>query len=411
MSIFGGVITNTVYILFPLTVYIIYTAYTRNLDKKEKGLFLELALYSSIYMLIRYGVMFKTIYPALLFNIPLVISFIKNQKTSSFIIAFILILFNYYKLHFSLVILILEYVLYFFVYFLCDNTKNRNINIINGFIIIRTISMIYQTIFYIMPDASFLQTFYYILFSSLLFSFFSYVIIIIIDKGENIVNYNSTLNELNREKEIRESLFKISHEVKNPLAVCRGYLDILEGQKKKEYHKYIPIISNEINRTLNLMDDFLDYTKVKITKEDTDLYLLLEEIREEIKPLLRNNDIECNFNIPDDELYLDLDYNRIKQVFINVFKNSIEAKKGRMEITLNVYQKGSKVTIKISDNGIGMNKETMQRIGENFFTTKKNGTGLGVSLSKEIIGLHDGKMYYKSVEGKGTDAYIELPIN
>ena len=82
-----------------------------------------------------------------------------------------------------------------------------------------------------------------------------------------------------------------------------------------------------------------------------------------------------------------------------------------MEITLNVYQKGSKVTIKISDNGIGMNKETMQRIGENFFTTKKNGTGLGVSLSKEIIGLHDWKMYYKSVEGKGTDAYIELPIN
>jgi len=239
----------------------------------------------------------------------------------------------------------------------------------------------------------------------------SYIIVIIIDKSENIVNYNSTLNELNREKEIRESLFKITHEVKNPLAVCRGYLDMLDSQKRKEYHKYVPIISNEINRTLNLMDDFLDYTKVKVAKEDTDLYLLLDEIKDEIKPLLKNNNIEAKFNIPDDELYMDLDYNRIKQVFINIFKNSIEAKKDSMEITLSVFSKDDLVTIKVSDNGIGMDKDTLERIGENFFTTKRNGTGLGVSLSKEIISLHSGKMYYKSVKGKGTDVYIELPIN
>lgn len=411
MSIFGGIITNTVYILFPLTIYIIYTAYIRNIDKKEKKLFLELALYSSLYMLIRYGVMFKTIYPALLFNIPLVISFVKNQKISSIVISIILIYFNYYKLHFSLLVLIIEYITYFIIYLSFDKSKNRNTNIINGFIIVRTLSMIYQTIFYIMPEASYLEIVSYILLSSLLFSFLSYIIIMIIDKSENIVNYNSTLNELNREKEIRESLFKITHEIKNPLAVCRGYLDMLENQKRKEYHKYVPIISNEINRTLNLMDDFLDYTKVKITKEDTDLYLLLDEIKDEIKPLLKNNNIESKFEIPDDELYLDLDYNRIKQVFINIFKNSIEAKSENMKITLSVYNKNNLVTIKVSDNGIGMDRETLKRIGENFFTTKKNGTGLGVSLSKEIISLHSGKMYYKSIKGKGTDVYIELPTN
>jgi len=411
MSIFGGIITNTVYILFPLTVYIIYTAYVRNLDKKEKRLFLELSLYSSLYMLIRYGVMFKTIYPALLFNIPLVISFIKNQKICSIFISIILICFNYYKLHFSLLMLIFEYIIYFIIYLVFDKSKNRNIDIINGFIVVRTLSMIYQTIFYIMPNAAYLEIVSYVLFSSLLFSILSYIIVIIIDKSENIVNYNSTLNELNREKEIRESLFKITHEVKNPLAVCRGYLDMLDSQKRKEYHKYVPIISNEINRTLNLMDDFLDYTKVKVAKEDTDLYLLLDEIKDEIKPLLKNNNIEAKFNIPDDELYMDLDYNRIKQVFINIFKNSIEAKKDSMEITLSVFSKDDLVTIKVSDNGIGMDKDTLERIGENFFTTKRNGTGLGVSLSKEIISLHSGKMYYKSVKGKGTDVYIELPIN
>ncbi len=411
MSIFGGVITNTVYILFPLTVYIIYTAYIRNLEQKEKKLFLELALYSSLYMLIRYGVMFKTVYPALLFNIPLVISLMKDQKLSSILISIILIAFNYYKFHFSLILLIIEYLAYFTAYLVFYNKKNRNIAIINSFIIIRTITIIHQTIFYIMPESPFLEMLYYILFSSLLFSFLSYIIIMILDKSENIINYNSTLNELNREKEIRESLFKITHEVKNPLAVCRGYLDMLENQQKKEYKKYVPIISNEINRTLNLMDDFLDYTKIKIVKEETDLYLLLDEMKEEIKPLLKNNNIESKFNIPDDELYMEVDYNRIKQVLVNVFKNSIEAKKDKMKISLDVYQKNNQVTIKISDTGIGMNKETLKRIGENFFTTKRNGTGLGVSLSKEIIHLHSGKMYYKSAEGKGTDVYIELPIN
>ena len=79
MSIFGGIIINATYILFPLTIYLIYSAYTKNLDLKEKSIILELALYSSLYMLIRYGVMFKSIYPALLFSLPLVISLIKAK--------------------------------------------------------------------------------------------------------------------------------------------------------------------------------------------------------------------------------------------------------------------------------------------------------------------------------------------
>ena len=159
------------------------------------------------------------------------------------------------------------------------------------------------------------------------------------------------------------------------------------------------------------MDDFLDYTKIKISKEDTDLYLLLEEIEEELTPLLKKQNIITEFNIPDDEVYLDLDYTRIKQVFINIYKNSIEAKKENMKITLNTYKKNNSIIIKVSDNGIGMTKETLSHIGENFYTTKSNGTGLGVSLSKEIITLHGGKMYYKSIYGKGTDVFIELPTN
>lgn len=185
---------------------------------------------------------------------------------------------------------------------------------------------------------------------------------------------------------------------------------MLDLEDQEKYKEYIPIISKEINRTLNLMDDFLDYTKIKVEKEDTDIYMLLEDIKEEISPLLKQNNIISEFIIPDDELYLELDYNRIKQVFINIYKNSIEAKKKNMKISLKAYKRKNQLIIKVSDNGVGMSKETLKHIGENFYTTKQNGTGLGVSLSKEIISLHEGRMYYKSIKDKGTDVFIELPV-
>lgn len=408
MSIFGGIIINATYILFPLTIYLIYSAYTKNLDLKEKSIILELALYSSLYMLIRYGIMFKSLYPALLFSLPLTLSILKSKKTTSFIIAFILILFNYYKFHFNIYALIIEYLFYLTLLFIKE--KNNETKVLNLFLLIKILAIIYHTIFTIMPTSHLLDTFSYILFSSIILIVFSYFLIFIFKKCELIVNYNSTLNELNREKTIRNSLFKITHEVKNPLAVCRGYLDMLDLDDKEKYTEYIPIISKEINRTLNLMDDFLDYTKIKIEKEDTDIYMLLEDIKEELIPLLKQNNIMGEFMIPDDELYLELDYNRMKQVFINIYKNSIEAKSKNMKIKLKAYKKNNQFIIKISDNGVGMSKETLKHIGENFYTTKQNGTGLGVSLSKEIVSLHNGKMYYKSVKNKGTDVFIELPV-
>ena len=113
-----------------------------------------------------------------------------------------------------------------------------------------------------------------------------------------------------------------------------------------------------------------------------------------------------------DEIYIEGDYDRLKQVLINLIKNSIESIKkddiGLIKLKINYTFK--KVCIILEDNGIGMNKETLKRIGEPFYTTKKNGTGLGVKLSKEIVELHNGKIIYESKLGKGTMVKIFLPI-
>ena len=113
-----------------------------------------------------------------------------------------------------------------------------------------------------------------------------------------------------------------------------------------------------------------------------------------------------------EEIYINGDYNRLNQVLLNIIKNSIEAKDEKKQSYVKLYTKLNQKNIKIyiEDNGVGISKENMKKISEPFFTTKQNGTGLGVLLSKEIITAHDGKIEYKSKENTGTIVTITLPI-
>ena len=227
------------------------------------------------------------------------------------------------------------------------------------------------------------------------------------------MNLNTAIKELEKEKVLRTSLFKLTHEIKNPLAVCKGYLDMLDLNNKDKILKYIPIIKGEIERTLTLMDDYLDYTKVKIQKEEVDIYLLLNDIIESLELFFKENKINLEYLVPDDELYLRVDYNRIKQVIVNILKNATEARDiNKEELIIKIRTRVTKNYFKIiiEDNGIGMDKDVLEQVTDLFFTTKKNGTGLGTSLSKEIVELHGGKIKYLSEVGIGTTVIINLPI-
>ena len=227
------------------------------------------------------------------------------------------------------------------------------------------------------------------------------------------MNLNTAIKELEKEKVLRTSLFKMTHEIKNPIAVCKGYLDMLDINNKKKVEKYIPIIKGEIERTLNLMDDYLEYTKIKLNKDVADIYMLLDEVIDSLNLFFKENNIILEMNLPDDELFLDIDYNRIKQVLINILKNSSEAydkDKKKMIIKINTKKRKNYFELSIEDNGIGMDRDALNQVTELFFTTKQNGTGLGTSLSKEIIELHGGKMKYDSALGIGTKVIIDLPL-
>ena len=412
MSFIEAVIKSLVFLICPLAIYMLYTIYKRNMSSEEKDIAFELAIVSSLYLVLRYDCSFHNGYPIILFDIPLLICYYKQKIGLSIFVSLILIAYQCLFLNLNLTFLFFEYISYLVLYTLIIGKKVKPINIVNNFIIIKSFMLSLAVFLFIKPENTFIDNLIYLFTIILVLYFVTNMIIYFFAKGEKIVELSNDLEKIEKEKELRRSLFKVTHEIKNPIAVCKGYLDMIDVNDKKKLRKYIPIIKDEINRTLILMDDFLDYTKIKIEKEEMDLEVLLEELEESLKDLFRKNKIKVFFNNLDDEIYIEADYNRLKQVFINILKNAVEAKdvnKDIMYINVKLEESSDNVKVIIEDNGIGMDSDTLNKISDMFFTTKKRGSGLGVSLSKEIVEQHNGSLVYNSVEGKGTSVIVTLP--
>lgn len=412
MSYLEIILNNCIYLLCPISLYLIYITYRKNIQQEENTLAFEIALTSSLYFILRYGLPLHHNYPTMLFDIPLLLAFSKKKTELSIFISVVLIYYQTLFLHIVPGLLIVEYIIYFIGYLCLTKSKFSLVNLIHGFIIINSFFLTIKVFWFIAPDRSYYDNITYLVFLIFVIYVASFIILYFLNKGEKIVDFNNSLYAIEKEKELRASLFKVTHEIKNPIAVCKGYLDMLDPNDQKKCIKYIPIIKGEINRTLVLMDDFLDYTKIKIEKEELDLVMLLEELDSALKPLFHERKIATNYNIPYEELYMEADYNRLKQVLINIFKNAVEAKDGSKEknmIEVVVKDLGKDVSIKIKDNGIGMTREELDKVGQMFFTTKKKGTGLGTCLSKEIIKLHDGNITYSSKKNEWTEVNITLP--
>ena len=213
------------------------------------------------------------------------------------------------------------------------------------------------------------------------------------------------INENKKYSAVNNSLNKLFHEIKNPLAICNGYIEIM---KKSDNNKYLEIINKELNRINQII---IDYQENNTKLEIINISNMFNDIKNTLDKLYTNKNIyltiDCNNDL---ELYGN--YNQLKQVFINIFKNAEEAKdKNILLIKVVVIKLKESLKIIISDNGKGMNKEELEKMQEYYFTTKDNGTGLGVPFILETIKKHNGTIKYKSFETKGTTITMKLPIN
>lgn len=411
MPIFENIILLFVFLFFPITCYLIYITHLSNMDRKEQSILLDISLISALFLIIRY-INDKSIYILLFYNIPLLIAYLKGKIPT--IIALSITIVFFYNLYISipLIILSLEYLLYFIIYLYISKYKSKSTNYINIFVAIK-IFMISFIIFYIInPNGSIISNLIYLIITSTLFIAFTYLSLFLFEKGEDITNLYSIMKESKKDKLLFESLSKLTHELKNPISVCKGYLEIIDKNGYQKAPKYLPIISSEIERSLSVINDFSSLGKLKeLNKEEVDLQVLLEEIITILNPLFKKYNANIYLNVKQD-IYLSLDYLRMKQVFVNILKNALEARKEEpLNVLIEVKKSLKAIKITIKDNGIGMDKNTLDRITEIFYTTKANGNGLGVVLSKEIIEMHNGTITYKSQKDKGTTVTITLPNN
>lgn len=403
-----SVVFNISILLLPMSFYLLSISYQNNIKRISKHL-LSITLIIQVSLFIFLKDYTKSI---LLINIPLLISYLKRKELTSIILSILIAYYYVFLLNYNLYFIFFEYVLYYVIYYIV-NKSYKVVSLIYIFVFIKSIVLSVETFYFQEVSNYFLVNYLEVVVKMLVFYVSSYLVFIYLLKGESIMNLNTAIKELEKEKVLRTSLFKLTHEIKNPLAVCKGYLDMLDLNNKDKILKYIPIIKGEIERTLTLMDDYLDYTKVKIQKEEVDIYLLLNDIIESLELFFKENKINLEYSVPDDELYLRVDYNRIKQVIVNILKNATEARDiNKKELIIKIRTRVTKNYFKIiiEDNGIGMDKDVLEQVTDLFFTTKKNGTGLGTSLSKEIVELHGGKIKYLSEVGIGTTVIINLPI-
>ena len=206
----------------------------------------------------------------------------------------------------------------------------------------------------------------------------------------------------------------ICHEIRNPLQSVRGFVQLLQEQNKcnQDVCAYTEIVISEINRINSIIKEFLQLARPSETRfERKDLNCLVRDVTMLVnsEAILRDVEIEEVYGnkIP----FLMLDEPRMKQVLINLISNALAAIPCSGTIKLATYYDFhfNEARITVSDNGVGMDAETIGNIGSPFFTTKEEGTGLGLAVSYRIVQDHGGRIQVESILGKGTTFTIILP--
>jgi signal transduction histidine kinase len=203
---------------------------------------------------------------------------------------------------------------------------------------------------------------------------------------------------------------KLAHELKNPLASIKALSQLLKqspgGERGPER---LTVLASEIERMERTLEEYLSFSR---PLTELDLRAVdLSAIAGEALLLIRTRATEAGIELSQSGSGRPLtgDPRRLREALVNLLSNALEASApgGRIEVRLSAGTAGS--TIEVVDNGRGISREDMQRVGKPFFTTRAGGTGLGVVITRGIVEQHGGRLDFESVPGRGTRATIRLP--
>ncbi len=237
-------------------------------------------------------------------------------------------------------------------------------------------------------------------------------------KKDELEKTNSKLMELDRMKS--DFVINVVHELRTPLSIVKGNLDNIEkgfaGTIQPKQKEILDDVFRVLNRLTRLVNDLLDLSKIEsgkiqLSKEKLDIVKLAKEAVKGFEKLAKNKKIDIKKEISTDSIVINADKDKLTQVFVNLIGNALKFT-DEGSITIRITELQDEIQAEVKDTGLGMDKEEVDKIFDKFVSLmreKKEGTGLGLPIVKDIITLHKGRIRVESFPGKGSSFIFNLP--
>ena len=211
----------------------------------------------------------------------------------------------------------------------------------------------------------------------------------------------------------------LAHEIKNPLSTIQLNLQLLQEDLLPENPAYTRLVSRlgtvhrETSRLKDILDDFLRYAgRIELDRKPVELNGLLEELVDFFTPQAQVQRVQLRLKKHPTPVVAELDAKLIKQAVLNLLINGLQAIGDSVggELILSLSVQGKRAVIDVIDTGPGIPPETLERIFQAYYTTKKGGTGIGLAMARRITEEHGGEIGVRSDVGKGSDFWMALPM-
>jgi len=240
--------------------------------------------------------------------------------------------------------------------------------------------------------------------------------------GTLAVTFNHLAQEVQRNERLQnEFIASISHELRTPLTSIKGWSETLltgDPDKQEETRQGLKIIYKETDRMILLVEELLDFSrykagKMELYRERFAIARLLAELREQFHIRAREKNIDLQIDEPLPHLLINGDYNRLKQVLLNLLDNALKFTAPGGNVDISSSRQDDALLLQIQDNGIGIKEEDLPRVTQQFYKgeSREAGSGLGLSIAREIVILHGGDLTVQSIPGQGTTVSVRLPLD
>lgn len=206
----------------------------------------------------------------------------------------------------------------------------------------------------------------------------------------------------------------VAHEVKNPINAIVLHLQLLRNKMQQldpDTSRHVDIIDSEIHRLDRVVQILVDFTRPRdLHLEDADLRLVIDEVSLLAAPDAEQHGVTIARELPEEAIPVKVDVDFIKQAILNVVINGVQAMPGGGKLTITAYRDGDSAVTEVRDQGGGIPAEVQDKIFELYFTTKKDGSGIGLAQTYQVMQWHYGSVEFESAPGKGTTFRLRLPL-